>query len=70
MANPSFVVDNSIPGLGASDLVRRVATIVASTRNALAEDMARRRRDRQIAKALRGLDQHMLRDIGMDDSTR
>lgn len=66
MANSSFVADNTIPGLGASDLIRRAATVFTSTYGSLASEMAKARRERQIARALRGLDAHILRDIGMD----
>jgi uncharacterized protein YjiS (DUF1127 family) len=66
MAKSSFVVDNTIPGLGASDLLRRASSIFSSTYGTLAGEMARARRERQIQRALRGLDAHILRDIGMD----
>jgi hypothetical protein len=56
MSKPVFVADNSIPGLGASDLAR-----LSMTRTGGPLDRAA-----QLRRALRGTDTRLLRDLGID----
>jgi uncharacterized protein YjiS (DUF1127 family) len=76
MAAPAFLADTSIPGLGASDLTRRVGGHVETDRDdgragsfarlraALAADHRQHQMDRDLA----GLDARVLCDIGLDRS--
>lgn len=60
MANTIFIADNTIPGLGASDLAR------LSTGAVVGAVDGRSRRLRALCRALRGVDRHLLKDIGFD----
>lgn len=59
MANTIFVADNTMPGLGAADFVRRASDTIDTGGSVPGQDSRWRR-------GLRGLDRGLLRDIGLD----
>ncbi|MFQ5468503.1 MAG: hypothetical protein ACE5DS_10275 [Kiloniellaceae bacterium] len=64
MANFIFIADNTIPGLGASDLARLSSGGVTGAGD------GRSARLRALCRALRGTDRHLLQDIGLDSDSR
>jgi hypothetical protein len=60
MVTSSFIADVSIPGLGASDLVRHSNNVVVAT------GYGESNWQRRLRQAVRGFDTRVLRDIGLD----
>ncbi len=65
MANNPFIVDNTIPGLGASDLANLVGATYVLGFGALA-GTAKPGKLRALRRALRRLGTLRLRDLGLD----
>jgi hypothetical protein len=63
-----FVADSTIPGLGASDLVRRAAVGLGASAASLRSELQALRAETRLARDLRGLDANILSDIGLDRS--
>ena len=60
-----FIIDQSIPGLCSSDLASRAAdAILLQHRRVTGRDLHRQRF--AFREALKDLDSHLLRDIGID----
>lgn len=64
MTSIAFTADQTIPGLSASDLVRRASDGLSGFLSGVSQEVRSARREAEIAKALKGLDAHQLRDIG------
>ena len=66
MAKTTFVADSTFPGQSAVELFRLAASSIGgrSTRY----DRDGQRRDFRLSRDMRGLDQHILRDLGIDRS--
>ncbi len=64
MTSIAFTADRTIPGLSASDLVRRASDGLSDFISGVSQEIRGARREAEIAKALKGLDAHQLRDIG------
>lgn len=68
MASIAFVADNTIPGLGASDLVRRTVDRISlgSPLAQMRSDAAQARGEVRLHRDLADLDARTLGDIGLD----
>ncbi len=70
MANSAFVADFTIPGLGASDLVRRAAVHLGdglgNLGSTLRAEIAAARQEHRLQRDLLGLGAATLSDIGLD----
>ncbi len=65
MAKNPFIVDNTIPGLGASDLASMMGATYVLGFGALARD-ARPGTRRSLRTAMRKLGARLLRDLGLN----
>jgi len=63
MADLTFIADRTMPGLSASDLVRRAADAIVAATSGLGTSPARESAYRQ---AFSGCDRRLLQDIGID----
>ena len=60
MHHGRFIADRTMPGLSPSDLAER------ATHGIVVDQCGLSRRHAAYRRALRGLDRHLLRDIGID----
>lgn len=69
MISIAFTADRTIPGLSASDLVRRASDGLSGFLSGFGREARSARREaeiaNEIARDLKGLDAHQLRDIGL-----
>ncbi len=65
MHHGRFIADRTMPGLSPSDLAERASHGIVVDPCGLSRRHAARRRA-AYRRALRGLDRHLLRDIGID----
>lgn len=63
MADLTFIADRTMPGLSASDLVRRAADAIVAATSGFGASPARESAYRQ---AFSGCDRRLLQDIGID----
>lgn len=66
MANLIFLADNTIPGQSVADFARRAADGIQTTLTAFVQEPTARRRHSAMRRSLRGLDRHLLQDLGLD----
>ncbi len=65
MTSIAFTADRTIPGLSASDLVRRASDGLSGFLSSFGPEARNARREAEIARDLKGLDARQLRDIGL-----
>ena len=65
MTSTVFTADRTIPGLSASDLVRRASDGLSGFLSSFSQEARGARREAEIARDLKGLDARQLRDIGL-----
>ena len=65
MTSIAFTADRTIPGLSASDLVRRASDGLCDFLSPFGQEFRAARREADIARDLKGLDERQLRDIGL-----
>ena len=65
MANHKFIADNTIPGLGASDLASLIGGTYVTGFNALAGS-SRHNKPGVLKRAFRGVYREILRDLGLN----
>ncbi len=68
MANTTFLADTTIPGLSAVDLFRVAASAIFGGSADHVDDYAHEVSDYRLSRDIRGLDRHLLRDLGFDRS--
>ena len=66
MANTTFVADNTFPGQSAVELFKLAASSIGGRSSRYDRDG--QRREFRLSRDMRGLDQRMLRDLGIDRS--
>ena len=69
MANIIYTPRPYMPGLATVDLLSRACMAIYDFALELREAYVAERKARKLAKATRHLDDHLLRDIGLDRST-
>lgn len=65
MSSIAYTADRTIPGLSASDLVRRASDGLSGFLSSFSQEARSARREAEIARDLKGLDARQLRDIGL-----
>ncbi len=66
MANVTLIIPQHVPGRRAAGLLYWAVSAIGTGAGGLRQDLAEVRRDLRQRQALRGLDRHLLQDIGLD----